>query len=73
MALYRVIGTVSTTLYTLVEANSPEEARKVAESRPSCTIINPSCIEDSPNTAWRFSKAGGDISQSINGIEIVRN
>lgn len=48
---FRVCGVITISVYTEVEAETPEEARKLAEEQPVMTLCH-YCVSGEPDREW---------------------
>ena len=55
MTRYHVAGTVTISCYTVVEADSPDEAREIAEQRGVCSLGDPGQHGDYDDEVWVHS------------------
>lgn len=63
MAKYQVNGNTTISVYTIVEADSPEKALEIALERGFCSVDDPSSYGDKAENVWLHS---GELDGEIN-------
>lgn len=64
MPKYQVDGTTTISIYTIVEADSEEEAIETAMQRSFCSIGDPESYGDKSDRVWFHS---GELDGDLNG------
>lgn len=64
---YFVTGAITISLHTVVEATSPEDAKKLAQEMPYCTLGDPERFGDTERDAWLHS---GELDGDVFELEV---
>lgn len=68
MPKYQVNATTTISVYTIVEADSKEDAIQEASERSFCSIGDPKSYGDSDENVWCHS---GELDGEVNGCHVT--